>query len=72
MANTFRLKRSATPGKVPQAVQLVPGELAVNTADGRLFAKLDSGAVVAYEGTPVGGQPAGARDRGQRYFFGQL
>lgn len=41
MANTLKLKRSATPSAVPTTAQLEPGELAVNTADGYLFMELD-------------------------------
>lgn len=39
MANKFKLKRSAVPGKVPSTTDLELGELALNTYDGKLFAK---------------------------------
>jgi hypothetical protein len=45
MPNTITHKRSAVSGAIPTAAQLAAGELAVNTADGKLFAKKDSGVV---------------------------
>lgn len=39
-------KRSSTPGATPASGALTVGELALNTADGKLFTKKDSGAVV--------------------------
>ena len=44
MANTLKLRRSATAGSVPTTAQLALGELAMNTADGKLFMKTDDGA----------------------------
>ena len=41
----FRIKRSAVEGKRPQNEDLELGELALNTYDGRLFAKKDTGGV---------------------------
>ena len=41
----FRIRRSAVEGKRPQNADLELGELAVNTYDGRLFAKKDTGGV---------------------------
>lgn len=46
MADKILLKRTATPSKVPASGDLTPGELAVNTADGKLYTKRDSGEVV--------------------------
>ncbi len=46
MANTIRHKRSSTASAVPSAGSLVAGELAINTADGKLFTKKDNGTVV--------------------------
>jgi hypothetical protein len=46
MANTILHKRSATASAVPAAGSLTPGELAVNTADGKVFTKKDNGTVV--------------------------
>jgi hypothetical protein len=43
---TIRLKRSTTPDGVPTAAQLVSGELAINPADGRLYMKMESGAII--------------------------
>jgi len=48
---TIQHKRSATPGKVPTSGQLSAGELAVNSADGKLFTKQDSGTVVEIGGS---------------------
>ena len=44
MANTIKLRRSATAGSVPTTGNLALGELAMNTADGKLFMKTDDGA----------------------------
>jgi hypothetical protein len=46
MANTIRHKRNSTPGATPGAGTLVTGELAINTADGKLFTKKENGTVV--------------------------
>jgi hypothetical protein len=43
MANTVVLKRSAVEGKTPTTGDLALGELALNTYDGNLFFKKDSG-----------------------------
>lgn len=43
MANTIRIRRSATASAVPTTGQLALGELAVNTFDGKLFLKKDNG-----------------------------
>lgn len=45
----IRLKRSAIPGKAPQATDLELGELAINTHDGTLFLKKDDGAEAIVE-----------------------
>lgn len=39
MANVIRLKRSSIPGKIPDANDLIVGEIAINTADGVLYTK---------------------------------
>lgn len=39
MANTIKIRRSAVPGKVPLVGDLSLGELALNTYDGKLYAK---------------------------------
>jgi hypothetical protein len=41
----IRLKRSETPGSIPTVGQLLIGELAVNSFDGRVFLKQDTGGV---------------------------
>jgi len=56
MANTIRHKRSTTTGATPSAGSLVTGELAINTADGKLFTKKDDGTVVEI-GAGGGGGP---------------
>lgn len=43
MANKLILKRTSTQGKIPQTSDLDLGELAINTWDGRLFAKKNDG-----------------------------
>jgi hypothetical protein len=43
--STIKLRRSAVPGRVPTVSQLDLGELAINTADGKIyFKKYDAGA----------------------------
>ena len=39
MAQTIKLKRSATQDAVPSTSSLALGELAINTYDGKLFIK---------------------------------
>jgi len=39
MANTIKIRRSATASAVPTTAQIALGELAVNTYDGKLFLK---------------------------------
>jgi hypothetical protein len=65
MPNRIVLKKGTTAGTAPSASDLVAGELAINTADGGLFTKLDDGSVytVAYrntEGLPVARGGTGA------------
>ena len=43
MAQTIKLKRSSTEGKVPIAGNLALGELGINTYDGRIFLKKNDG-----------------------------
>lgn len=47
MANTIKLRRSATQDAVPTTSQLALGELAMNTYDGKLFMKTDQGGTEA-------------------------
>ena len=46
MANTIKIKRSSTASETPSASDLAVGELAVNTADAKLFTKHTNGLVV--------------------------
>jgi hypothetical protein len=43
MSQNIRLKRSAVPGRIPAVDQLELGEIALNTYDGKLYLKQDSG-----------------------------
>lgn len=47
MTSTVKMKRSGTASAVPLAGDLVLGELAVNTTDGRVYLKLGDNSVVA-------------------------
>lgn len=48
MANAILHKSTAVAATVPLPASLVARELAINTADGRLFTKTDSGTVVEF------------------------
>lgn len=52
----IRIKRSAVPGAIPTTAQLALGELAINTADGKVFLKKNDGAESIIE---VGGGAGG-------------
>jgi hypothetical protein len=56
MPNTILLKKSSTAAAQPTAGQLSAGELAINTADGKLFAKNAAGTVVNLPVTSISGQ----------------
>lgn len=56
MANLITLKRSAVAGKVPVVGDLALGELALNTYDGKLYAKKDNGSASIVE---IGGGGSG-------------
>lgn len=43
MANTFKMKQSSVASKVPLTTDLQLGELAVNTYDGKLYLKKNTG-----------------------------
>lgn len=60
MANTITHKKSAVPSKVPLAINLTLGELAINTADGKLFTKKSDGSVVQIGAGGAGGAAATA------------
>ena len=49
MANSIKVKRSATPSAIPTTVQLELGELAINTYDGKIFIKKDNGTASVIE-----------------------
>jgi hypothetical protein len=49
MANTVKVKRSATPAKVPTTSDLQLGEIAVNTYDGKMYIKKDDGTASVVE-----------------------
>lgn len=49
MPQTIKLKRSSTEGQAPSAGDLALGEVAINTYDGKVYIKKDTGTV----GTPV-------------------
>ena len=48
---TIKLKRNTTSGQVPSASDLDVGEVAINTADGRLFTKHTDNAINEIIGT---------------------
>lgn len=50
MANTIKIKRSSTGSDTPSASDLAVGELAVNTADAKLFTKHTDGSIVELTG----------------------
>jgi hypothetical protein len=69
MSDQIRLKRSSTTGAVPTTAQLLQGELAVNTADGKVFAENDTSsgiftwsndAAAAITGGTINGATVGA------------
>ena len=47
MANAIKLKRSSVAGKAPQPADLTYGELAVNTADAKVYLKTAANSVIA-------------------------
>jgi len=55
MAQTIKLKRSATAGKVPATTDLELGEIAINTYDGKVFIKKDDGSESIVEVTSASG-----------------
>lgn len=50
MSNTIQIKRSSTGSDTPSASDLAVGELAVNTADAKLFTKHTDGSIVGLSG----------------------
>ena len=49
MAQTIKLKRSATAGNVPSTSDLALGELAMNTTDGAIYMKKSVGGTESIE-----------------------
>jgi len=60
MASLMQLKRSSVQGKIPTSEQLELGELALNTFDGKLYTKKDTGVVQSVVEIGGGGSDAGA------------
>ena len=61
MANTITHKRSSTSSDTPSASDLSAGEIAINTADGKLFIKKSDDSIATFESgssTPTGAQTA--------------
>ena len=58
MANVVKHKRSSTAGETPAASDLEVGEIAINTADAKLFVKHTDGNVVEISGSGGGGGSA--------------
>lgn len=56
MPNTIQIKRSSTASATPTAGQLSAGELAINTADGKLFAKNTADEIINLPVTSISGQ----------------
>ena len=56
MAQTIKLKRSATQGAAPTTSQLELGEIAINTYDGKVYIKKDDGTASIVE-VGVAGNP---------------
>ena len=55
-------KKSSVSGEVPQAADLEVAELAVNTADGKLFVKHTDNTIKEISGSGDGGGGGGAVD----------
>ncbi len=65
MANRLKMKQSSVAGKVPATTDLLLGELAVNTTDGKLYLKKNvSGTETIVDVTAGGLLPASATDLG--------
>jgi hypothetical protein len=56
MANKILLRRNSTANAAPTSAQIEPGELAINTADGRLYTELTNGTVVNLPVKSIEGQ----------------
>ena len=58
MAQTIKLKRSATAGGIPTTSQLALGEVAINTTDGKMYIKKSVGGVETIVDITGGGSSA--------------
>lgn len=76
MSNKIILKKSAVPGKVPAADDLLFGELAINFRDGKIFYKNADGTVSEISGTGAPSEPSEgssiAVPRTRQMYFGSL
>jgi hypothetical protein len=68
MSDIIRFKRSSVAGKVPLAADLTDGELALNTADKKIFGKDAQGNVVEYGGGGAGLTPEKEAELKSRYY----
>jgi len=59
MTNRIITKRSTVGGEIPTAADLVPGELAVNTADGLIYTKHSDESIITV-GSGSGGTTVGS------------
>lgn len=59
MANTVKIKQSAVAARVPTTGDLVLGELALNTYDGKLYTRKDNGtaSIIQIGASPVTALP---------------
>ena len=56
MANTITHKRSSTSSDTPSASDLSAGEIAINTADGKLFIKKSDNSIATFSTSPSANQ----------------
>jgi len=69
MAQTIKLKRSATPSAIPSTASLSLGEVAINTYDGKMFIKKDDGTEAIVEiGSGGGGGVSSFADNAKLTF----
>jgi len=59
MAGRIRIRRSTVAGKIPTALQLAAGELAVNLPDGKLFLKQDDPSGIGTRVISINANPPG-------------
>ena len=68
MAQTIKLKRSATPSAIPSTASLALGEVAINTYDGKMFIKKDDGTEAIVEIGSGGGGVSSFADNAKLTF----